>query len=68
MMPGRSRAASCRPKAETGDAAGPIALHKNVGVAQQRRERFARALFAQIERSRQLSASGIDDERKHEGR
>ena len=54
-----------RAEAMRRDCAGPIALNENVGVAHQRRERVARAWFAQIERCRQFAAAGVDDERQH---
>src|SRR5580704_12521317 len=41
-----------RAKAMPGDRAWPIALHENVGVPHQRRQRLARVGLAQIKRGR----------------
>src|SRR5262249_61684536 len=50
-------------EAERSDGARSVALHKHVGVPQQRGERLAPASLTQVDIGRQLSPPGIDDER-----
>ena len=47
------------------DRAGPVALHENVGFAQQRGELLPRARVAQVEMRGQLAAPVVDHQRFH---
>ena len=52
-------------EAVLGDRAGPVALHENVGLTQQRGELLPRARVAQIEMRGKLAAAVVDHQRFH---